>query len=220
MSELRAFPEEIQEIFEILKSEISLLDVRWRIFKELYVLSSERIDLLNKSAAAYFRITHDVFIDDIFIRIRRLIDVPESKGNKNLSLGQIQASLDSEKYQELIRQLTDQLDNIQTLNRPIKNQRNKNIAHSDFNIALRRTSPVESVTFESIEQTLVAIRNFMNECELYFLGTTTEYEGYAIGTGGRSLTTKLKKAVAYDELEAQGLIEKDYWKEKSQYRDA
>jgi len=58
----------------------------------------------------------------------------------------------------------------------------------------------------------------MNECELYFLDSETAYEAFAMRADGNSLIINLKKAVAYDELEKQGLIEMGYWRRKTRLK--
>lgn len=219
MDDTKLFPDEIKEIFEELKSEIVWLHGRWIIFEQLYASSPERINFLNGIAAAYFRITQDVFVDDILMYIGRLTDHPEFGRNKRLSLGQIPAKLDEEKYPELIEQLEAQLKNIKTLSRTIRDHRNKKLAHLDINVALRQVSPLEPVTFDAIQKTLEAIRKFMNECELYFLDSQTAYEAFSMKSDGQTLVNKLKKSVAYEELEEEGLIEHGYWRTKSEYKD-
>ena len=208
----KVFPEEISEIFEKLRTEIVWLHGRWIIFEQLYATSPERVDLLNETASSFFHILQTVLIDDVLMYIGRLTDKPETgRGgvNKNLSLGQVILALDREQYPELLTRLDAKLEQINTLSEEIRLQRDKKLAHYDMPIALKKTT-TPTITFNAIKDTLKTIREFMDECELYFLDSETAYEALVMPADGQALINKMKKAIAYEELEKQGLIEHRY----------
>ncbi len=212
-------PEAINEVFENLRTELVWLHGRWIIFEQLYGTSTERVDLLNEIAATYFRITQDVLLDDIVIRIGRITDKPSTGKSENLSLGQIIRRLDKERYPELIFRLEVRLKDIQTMSDTIRKYRNKKLAHHDVDVALKVESlPV--LTFGVIKDTLKSIRDFMNECELYFNGSEMAYEAFSMSADGQALINRLKKVIAYDELEKLEVIERGYWRKKSKYKSA
>jgi hypothetical protein len=135
-----------------------------------------------------------------------------------LSIGQIIALLDREKYSELITRLEAKLEDIKYLSGAIRQYRNKNLVHSDIDVALKTVEPLPVITFEAIKGTLGKIRDFMNECEGYFQDSETAYEAFTMSADGQALVNRLKKAIAYEELEKQGLIERGYWRMKSRYK--
>jgi hypothetical protein len=220
MEEKKLLPQEINEIFSKLQSEIIWLYGRWIIFEQLYGKSPERVELLNEAAATYFRITQDVLLSDILIHIGRITDKPKIQGNENLSLEQIIARLDKNKYSDLVKTLEEKMENIRILSRGIRQYRNKRLAHQDIRIALKKAEVMPEVTFGSIRSTLEAICDFMNGCELYFCDNEMAYEAFAMRADGKALITRLKKAIAYDELEKDGVIERGYWRRKSRFKDA
>lgn len=220
MNKQNLLPEEIYDIFEKLKTDIVWLHGRWIIFEQLYGISQERVELLNEIASTYFRITQDVLLDDILIRIGRITDKPIMRNNENLSLGQIILRLDKNKYSELIARLETKLKNIESLSNTIRTYRNKRLAHQDIDIALKRVESLPAVTFSAIKDTLKAIRDFMNQCELYFNHSEMAYEAFSMSADGKALINRLKQAMAYEELEKQEIIERGYWRIKSKYKGA
>ena len=218
--EKNSLPVEIGEIFAKLQSDIVWLHGRWIIFNQLYGESAERVQLLNDSAATYFRITQDVLLDDILISIGRITDKPIMGSNENLSLGQLINRLDKDKYPDIISLLEGKLENIQLLSKDIRQIRNKKLAHKDINIALAKVELLPRVTIKSISTTLEAIRDFMNECEGYFCDSEMAYEAFSMSADGKVLVTKLKKAIAYDQLEKEKLFEFGYWRRKSRFKNA
>ena len=218
MNEKNSLPEEINEIFTKLQSEIVWLHGQWIIFKQIYKQSPERVELLNASAVSYFQITQKALINSILIYIGRITDGAGTGRHKNLSLKQIVNRLDKDKYPDIQIHLKAKLDNIDAISKPIRDYRNKKLAHRDFEMAFNNVVSIPPVTVEAIENTIEAIRDFMNECELHFLDSETAYEAFTMRADGRVLINRLKKAIAYDELERDGLIEHGYWRKKSKYK--
>ncbi len=221
MDDKRNLPTEIEAIFERLRSEIIWLHGRWIVFEQLYATSPERISLLNDSAPSYFRIIQQVLLTDIVIYIGRLTNEPKMGRNKNLSLGQISEQLrHSANYNELVTNLDEKLKRVQILSKTPRQYRNKLFAHKDFDLALEKVEPLPTVTIDTIKSILEVIRDYMNECELFFKDSTTAYELFSMKADGKALISRLKKAAAYDELEKQGVIERGYWRKKSKHRAA
>lgn len=219
MKKQRSIPKEISDIFEELRTELIWLHGRWIIFDQLYGVSPERVEILNETAATYFRITQDVLLDDILIRIGRITDKPSTGKSENLSLGQIIRRLNNEMYPELVSRLEVRLEEIQIMSDTIRKYRNKKLAHHDVSVALKVES-LPDLTFGVIRDTLKSIRDFMNECELYFTDSEMAYEAFSMSADGKALINRLKKAIAYDELEKQGVIERGYWRKASKYKTA
>jgi hypothetical protein len=218
MTNDKALPEEIAAVFEALKSEIIWLHGRWIIFEQLYGTSPESVEMLNQIAATYFYVTQEILLNDILISIGRLTDKPRFGRSENLSIGQIVSRIDKKKYPELAARLEERLNAIETLCESIRIHRNKKLAHRDYDLTLKIAAPLPAIKFKAIMDTLEAIRIFMNERELHFRDSTTAYEAFAMRADGKSLINGLKKAIAYDELEEQGLIERGYWRRKSRYK--
>ena len=46
--------DKVLEVYDALKKNLTLLHGRWKIYRQLYGTSSERVDLLNHSASTFF----------------------------------------------------------------------------------------------------------------------------------------------------------------------
>jgi len=215
MDKKKDFPDNFADVFQTLRSEIVWLHGRWIIFDQLFGSSQERIELLNKSAGTYFSVPQRVLLNDILISIGRLTDKPKMGNRENLSLGQLILQLDSTKYSSLISDLNLKLKDIEKFSDEIRKHRNKRLAHRDFDIALKNATPLAPITIKMIKDSLEGIREFMNLCEIYFLDSETAYELFMMTADGDILVNRLKKALAYEELEKQGEIERGYWRRKS-----
>jgi hypothetical protein len=79
-------PDPLKEVFGQLKSEITSLHARWKIYRQLFALSDERSRLLNKTAPTFFFFIHEVLIDHIQLSIGKLTDPAGSRDKENLSL--------------------------------------------------------------------------------------------------------------------------------------
>jgi 2-phospho-L-lactate guanylyltransferase (CobY/MobA/RfbA family) len=82
-------------------------------------------------------------------------------------------------------------------------------------LALKNAEPLPTIKIKAIKDTLKALRSFMNECEIFFRDSETAYDAFSMRADGKSLVNRLKMAIAYEELEKQGIIERGYWRRKS-----
>ncbi len=76
----------LKEAFTILKKEVVFLHARWQIYEQIYGISTDRIDLINKSASTFFYNLQFILLDDIELTISKLLDPAKQKSNKNLCL--------------------------------------------------------------------------------------------------------------------------------------
>ncbi|MHB8192955.1 MAG: AbiU2 domain-containing protein [Bellilinea sp.] len=212
MDQMKTLPEEIESIVTLIKSEIVWLHGHWRIFQQLFCGPSEIIDLLNNTAPTYFYITQKALFDDIIISLVRLTDKKSTLGYQNISLDQIINCLDENQYPELKAKLEEQLITINELTKSLRNYRSKKLAHWDLEQALKIVEPLEVISLKMINDVLEALGIFMNDLELFFLNSETAYEAFAMRSNGKTIITMLKKSLAYDKLERQGVIEIGYWK--------
>ena len=211
MKEEKSLPIEITEVFNNLQKEIVWLHGRWIIFEQLYSKSEKTVELLNTTAASYFYVTQKSLYYDILMSLSRILDEPHFGKDENLSLEIIIELLDKEKFSNLVDKLREILKKIERQKTVLKKYRNKVVAHKDLDVALKKAEVFSTINITDIENLLKIIREFMNECEYYFLNSETGYDYFSMPTGARQLITQLQKAKAYDELEKAGLIERGYW---------
>lgn len=75
-----------KKCYDLLVQEISDINAKWKIYKQIFYSSEENIKLLNEFAPICFEYIQRVLIDDILLSICRLTDPPKRGRNGNLSL--------------------------------------------------------------------------------------------------------------------------------------
>jgi hypothetical protein len=113
-------------------NECVLLHWKWEEYVTLFGTSPGRINLLNDSAGAFFRIVQDSLWEDILLHISRLTDPPRSSGKDNLTLQRL-ARLVEDQLQPPLRTL---LTTCSAACAFARDWRMRRIAHRDLALAL------------------------------------------------------------------------------------
>ena len=213
------FPGPLRDIFIELKSAVIWLHGHWIVYRQLYGKSPERVDLLNESAGTFFRLLQSILLHDTVLAIARLTDRSESFGRENLVLGQLLEKLDSNSHPELMERLRERLGIITTRCEIFRKKRNREVAHSDLMTALKVDAESPGVSRQMVEDALSAIRDYMNEFEMYFSESSTAYEHFSMNSDGEALIWQLKRAADYRDGVKEGTIPPDRIL-KSRYRTA
>ena len=137
------------------------------MYCQLYASGESVVDLLSNSAPGFFRICHDLLVDDILLSISRLTDQKQTLAKSNLTLDRLIHSVDIKEYQDLRQEVERLFSDARVKSAFAKDQRNKRIAHSDLSTKLQ-ASLLPSFTKTNIEDALKAIRAVMNAVELHF----------------------------------------------------
>jgi hypothetical protein len=212
-------PEPLRDIFIELKSAVVWLHGHWIVYRQLYGKSPERVELLNESAGTFFNLLQNILLHDMVLAIARLTDRSEVCGRENLVLGQLVEKLDSKSYSELIERLREHLIIISTKCEIFRKKRNREVAHSDLMTALKVDVELPGVSRQMFEDALAAIRDYMNEFEIYFSESSTAYEYFSMNSDGEALIWQLKRAADYRDGVNEGAIPRDRIL-KSRYRTA
>jgi AbiU2 len=72
--------------FHALWKEVVWLHWNWRESVELFGSRPSRVELLNQTASAFFRMTQDALWELTVLHIARLTDSPKSRGRANLTI--------------------------------------------------------------------------------------------------------------------------------------
>jgi hypothetical protein len=191
-------PSEVYEIYKPLFNQVSHLHAKWGIFCQLYASSSEIIDLLNSSAAGFFRVCQDVLAYDILLTISRLTDPKQTGKRDNLSLERLVESIDGVKFPKLKDEIEQFLVASKAKCSFARELRNKLIAHNDLAENLQSNGALISMaTKKNIEDALESIRNVMNVVASYFENSTVAYELASMPSDGNVLIARLRDAKEY-----------------------
>ncbi|MEH2549095.1 hypothetical protein V1283_005740 [Bradyrhizobium sp. AZCC 2262] len=157
--------------------EIAQLNIIWKEFIELFGTKTSRIELLNRSAGAFFRMVQDGIWEAIVLHIARVTDPPQSPGGKdrqNLTLHNLPALIPDLKLKGEVKLLCDEA----TANTKFaRDWRNRRIAHRDLDLALGgKAKPLPSVPIKHVNDALASFENIMNAIALPYLNSTTSFD--------------------------------------------
>ena len=173
------------------------------------------VKVVNESAKFFFAKTQYVFVDNIILSIARLLDPAISGSFKNLSLEQLlnQLKNDENSGEDLIKRLEVLLQKIQNLIEAFKVHRNKRIAHLDLEINKNESAgSLPEISEDNMYEIIRHLDQFMNEINYHYNATEVDYKiMLPKDSDGRALIHQLIKGKAYDQLENDGKIEKNYW---------
>ena len=125
-------PTVLQEKLNAIDLEVRNLHFKWKFFGQLFA-DSERVKILNTTAAYLFQSVEDSMLSDILLSITRLIDPPNSFKQENLSF----ENLIQEMPNGLLRtEVVNLLSQIKEKTKDIKTWRDKKLSHNDLQKAL------------------------------------------------------------------------------------
>ena|SRR5205809_463892 len=128
----RAMEEDLGALCYALFNQISRLHVKWEQYRSLYGHSAEPVDLLNEIAPNFFRTVQDVLLDEVLLHIARLIDSPESMGQKNLTLRRLPLLIRGKKFRDEVQSSWQYNENTSFA----RDRRNALLARYDLELAL------------------------------------------------------------------------------------
>jgi len=188
----KIIPEEIAKIYEPLSDELIWVHAKWQMYREVFGRNEETIDLLNKSAGAFFGIYQEVLLHDVMLGICRILD-PEKTGPKdNLTLERLINSIDQDKYGKLRLELENDLKTAIDCAAFAREHRNRKLAHNDLEtIKETGAAPLPGVSRAAVENIFRRIRDMMNKISSHFLDTTVLYENFIFGPGDADALIRL-----------------------------
>lgn len=191
---------ELGEVFGELDQDVIRLHAHWKIFRQLYGTSPERIEILNAAAPVYARFTQDALLDNITLCITRLTDRAESgKDRSNLTFDRLLMESFIANDAHILTRLKEILKGIKVNAGPLREHRNKRIAHSDLDRALS-VEELPGFSRKTIEDILAKIREFMNCINITYLKSTTAYELPSFLGAGDELLWCLKMGLRAKDL--------------------
>lgn len=197
MGQSSEVPEEIRELYESLDSEVSFIHAKWKLYRQLFGTSKERIELLNRTAGYFFGVVQHSLFEDLVISLSRLTDPASSfRGKENRSLEQLVDQLALLGHEGLCDLLRADLRELGACCEPFRTWRNKRIAHSDLSTVLGiGEDPLPGLSRDTVETALAAARTFMNHFNEEFRGRHTAYEHVLLRSDGNQLIYMLERAV-------------------------
>ena len=209
---LRHFPGEAGELFYWVWNDVSVLHFDWKTYRALFGTSPERVELLNRVAGVFFGTVHRVLLYDVLLRLARLTDpavTGHRKDRENAGLRQLVEKLKPRLAPAAHSDLEQQVDELVTLCGPIRENRDRRMAHSDLATALEyHPDPLPGVSRAQVEEILSRIRAFINKLEWHTERPQTDFTLVSALGDAEVLLRKLKYAESQKEFSVEALRKK------------
>lgn len=194
---LNCMGNELGTSFFAMYKELIWTSKKWEEYQDLFTTNSERIKIVNQSAPLFFSIIMDSLENDILLSISRLTDPLTTGKFKNASLRRALPEVSDEATRE---KLTSQIDSLETIVKTIREKRNKNISHIDFDHLFQIPSDsIVVVKYTEIEDALNQIQKIFNQIEQHFCKSSTVFECFPSMGGSYELLRLLDQGLQFDE---------------------
>lgn len=202
-------PPQLKPLWDALYDEVVWLHALWRVFKQIFVHSQRRLDILNERAGTLFYLMHNAFAHEVLLTLSKLGDPAKSSVGTNLTLESLLLEIERLGESKLSRSLHPLFDEYHAACKKTRPFRNKVLAHYDrATLLAAKIKPLPGPSRKEIEESLRLLRTFMNRVDNHFNHTTTAFEEFNTNDGDY-LVTYLKQAMRYEQLISHGRIEYD-----------
>lgn len=182
---------ELGSAFGILHRKLIELHIVWQQYQQLFGTDEETVELLNRTAGLFFKVTQDELWDSVLLGISRMTDPPETRGKKNLTIHSLPLLIDDPTLREELEELCQGALEDASFARE---HRNKRIAHQDHGYATdREVNGLSGISRERVNAMLTSIGKVLNRLDLHFKDSTTFYDDFIDSSGARVLISKLRK---------------------------
>ena len=192
---LERFPAGTGALAHELWSNIGQLHLNWNNYRALFGTSPERIEVLNWAAPSFFGLLDGILRHNVFMGIARLTDPPATSGHQNASLRTLLNALRSALTPSMFSDLDRNLADLERYCKPIRDVRDRLIAHDDLATALDyHPDPLAGISRAFVEGSLLRLREWFGTIEALYRGNPTSHE-YVISRGdGDYLMSVLQSA--------------------------
>lgn len=216
--DVNTMPEPLKSHWEALDEETIWLHGRWKIYRQLFGTSPERVEVPNESAGAFFYIIENVLMKDVELTLGKLADPAKTAGRQNLTLESLVKDVRQLDDATLCKKIDGMLVDCRRLCEKVTHRRNKQLAHFDpATLMAAKSTPIPGPSRQEIEDALLALRAFMNALQRKFTNAETAYGGFVLTTDGDLLLSVLEQGLRYQELTTAGTVDWDDLRQHSKY---
>jgi len=197
---LQVLGPELGRLYHRLYNECAWLQIKWAQYVELFGSKSERIDLLNRAAALFFRVVQDSLWEDTLMHLARLTDPEQSgPGKENLTLRRLPA-LVCDELRDDVGSLVNEAVNATAFAR---DWRNRHIAHRDLALALEEGArPLEPASRASVKEAIAAVSSVLVRTHAHYFKSDLALHLVSDEPGGaESLLYVVRDGVEADEAQ-------------------
>src|SRR6185312_5832000 len=184
------------ECYEPLKNEAMLAHAEFQLWDELYATHPGRVEILNATAGGFFAMLSPILADNVIMRLSRLTDPAGTGKHRNLTLRTLVPFIPGGSPNACA--FCRQLDALDKACGAMRVQRNKRMAHLDFDTAtVSTTDPLPGVRVSELRHALVVLQEAMNIFERHHRLPTVMYSDFIHHAGPRALLGSLRRTMAY-----------------------
>jgi hypothetical protein len=166
--------EPLGSLYNALWQEVAWLYREWHEYVVLFGTKPTRLELLNKTAPAFFRIVQDSLWEGTILHVARLTDSPKSVGKHNLTIRALSALISDP---GLAQRVTDLTQKALEATEFCRDWRNRHIAHRDLDLAISTgAEPLKPATREKVKAACDRIADVLNALSLHYMETTTFFD--------------------------------------------
>ncbi len=200
---LPAPPNGLESSFKPLQNQLIVLYAKWNVLIELFGSDSKNLDVINRTLPHFFILLQNTYVDNVIMGIGRLLDPTMTHGKENLSLLTLHSIIKKSHHSILAKQMEEDIAKVKLIEQPLREHRNKKIAHSDYRIALN-IEKLQPFYISNIKEALHTIATMLNRVSAYFYDSSTAFD--ALDDDGNHMIFYLEKAIAKVEQERAALL--------------
>lgn len=182
--------DELGSLFSFLWSDYLNLHQKWNEYLELFATDEKRLHILNETAPGFFRIVQDMLWQSILVHLCRISD---GVGHPKKSNAVIRRMLLI--TPEMVDELEPLLLKVERSTSFAREARNKQLAHSDLDVALRQAEPPKFGSRSDIRSAIDSIDAVMHLVELRYPKSATAYNAIRNIGGARNLLYYLREGL-------------------------
>lgn len=179
---LKSFPTGSGKLASELWQDVVNLNYNWKIFLNTFRRGSEENMLLFKTCSSFFTVAANSILNSMMLEICKLTDHSNSQNRKkyeNASIRRLLEYIDSSLNLEEKKVIYSKLQFIEKSTEPIRQHRDKLIAHQDLKIKLEMPNPsLPSITFDDLNNIIANISDLINELEKKYLNSSTAFDHF------------------------------------------
>jgi hypothetical protein len=211
-----AMGEELGFIYERLDNQLCWILMQLTQFTELFSVSQDRIDLMNKSCNTFFNHFQIVQLNHIHISIATCFDAPSMQKNQNISIKTFPSLIDKSIKEEVNKLLND----IQSPLQKLIDRRNKQLVHFDLDTATNNIN--YGVSISELREILENMGEILNTISSHYMNnTTTHYNSIEDSSNALAILYCMNDTVLFREAHLERTLanqQSKYDHQSDQYR--
>jgi hypothetical protein len=192
---------ELQNIYDKLYFETSLVTLKWHNYKVLFVGSKEHLELLEWAASAFFLTYNDAIVSDVFISLSRLTEEPKSKKGARISLGRLLLYIDSKVDNSFYKQFDKLVNEAKQNCSAILKHRNETVGHLNLQTFLNsKIDALPEITINQVDLAIQSIQVVLTTFAAHIFNESHLFSPFIVDGDAVSLINRLLMSEkAYDD---------------------